>query len=302
MPTLLEILQRTTAYLAGKGIASAKLNAELLIAHVMKLRRLDIYLQFDRPLDSAQLDALRPLVARRGKREPLEYIIGSRPFVGLDLLCAPSALIPRSETEELVELLEQHFAAPPASTTSSAPARVLDLGTGTGALALALAQLWPQAEVTAVDFSEETLALARSNAERNALAERVRFVRSDWFAALAGQAGAAAASATALERFDLIVSNPPYLTQQEWEAADPEVKDYEPYHALVAAQDGLADLQKILLQAPAFLNPGGLLALETGIAQHAALAELAAQSGAYAATYSHTDSDSRPRFFLAVAK
>lgn len=300
MPTLLEILQKTTAYLKGKGIANPKLHAELLIAHALGLRRLDLYLQFDRPMTSEQLDALRPLVARRGKHEPLEYITGSRPFVDLELLCDPRALIPRSETEELVELLATRFAPgpqqpEPAAGVPPAPARILDLGTGTGALALALAQLWPQAEVTAVDFSADTLALASTNAERNGLAPRVTFLRSDWFAALAAPADAA-------PRFDLIVSNPPYLTEAEWLAADPEVRDYEPRHALVASDAGIADLRRILVEAPRFLAPGGLVALETGIAQHTELSTIASGSGAYAATESIADSDQRPRFFLARAK
>lgn len=364
MSTLLEILQKTTTYLAGKGVPNPKLHAELLLAHVLHLRRLDLYLQFDRPLTPDQLDALRPLVLRRGKREPLEYIIGNRPFADIELLCDRRALIPRSETEELVELLVKHFATRPSLEKNDAPSlptplRVLDLGTGTGALALALAKRWPQAQVTAVDASAEALALARSNAEHNDLSNRVTFVSANWFAPVAKNAAqtqshplaspqeatstkntVAATAATlpnttthqssstasqpcstaspcpqhlqkntfhtaptlAGQRFDLIVSNPPYLTQAEWQAADPEVKDYEPYGALVAANNGLADLQAILATAPQFLAPGGLLALETGIAHHEALAQLADATGAYATTESHRDSDDRPRFFLATLK
>lgn len=330
MTTLLEILQKTTAYLAGKGVTNPKLNAELLLAHVLKLRRLDLYLQFDRPLAAEQLDALRPLVQRRGKREPLEYIVGNRPFADIDLLCDRRALVPRSETEELVELLATRFSGtptqqaangretlttgpqasnsaerdttqqaanragaqttPPQANQCPAPARVLDLGTGTGALALALAKIWPQTVVTAVDASAEALALAGANARHNHLAERVTFICGNWFAPLEGG------------RFDLIVSNPPYLTEAEWHCADPEVKDYEPYGALVAPEDGLADLRQIVLAAPPFLAAGGLLALETGIGHHAALAQIATASGAYEATESHCDSDGRPRFFVARAR
>lgn len=329
MPTLLEILQKTTAYLAGKGVPNPKLNAELLLAHVLRLRRLDLYLQFDRPLHTDELDALRPLVQRRGRREPLEYIIGNRPFVDIELLCDRRALVPRSETEELVELLAKYFDAnaDTAAKTdeNSAPARpapprrVLDLGTGTGALALALAKLWPQASICAVDASAEALELARANAAHNNLSDRITFAAANWFTPLTDTAPAAVAIPAAAPAapansatlcpplssvftggaFDLIVSNPPYLTHAEWEVADPEVKDYEPYGALVATEDGLADLRAILCAAPAFLAPGGLLALETGIAHHEALAQIAAATQAYTHTESHRDSDARPRFFLA---
>lgn len=323
MPTLLEILQKTTAYLASKGVPNPKLNAELLLAHALKLRRLDLYLQFDRPLPAEQLDALRPLVQRRGKREPLEYIIGTRPFADVELLCDRRALVPRSETEELVELLAKRLPRPPLT--------VLDLGTGTGALALALAKTWPQIHVTAIDASDEALQLARANALHNDLQQNVTFSHANWFAPIGNGTGSTtagdnlpntsrnaadgnashtsdtasdriAAASLADKKFDLIVSNPPYLTEAEWLAVDPEVKDYEPYHALVAAKDGLADLLEILTAAPQFLTSGGLLALETGIAHHHALAQAAAATHAYANTESHCDSDGRPRFFLATAK
>ena len=282
MQPLLEILQKTTAYFQQKGIENARLDAELILAHVLELKRLDLYLQFERPLSAAELDAIRPLVARRAKREPLQYILGQTDFHGLVLKCDRRALIPRPETEELVELLVERLGPKP-------PATACDLGTGTGAIALALAAAFPEVTVTAVDASPDALALAAENAAANGLAGSVSFVESDWFDALGGQT------------FDLIVSNPPYLTMAEWERAAPEVKDWEPQRALAAGADGLDDLRVILQDARNRLNPGGLLALETGIAQHETLAELATEHG-YASTESVKDLSKRERFFLALER
>lgn len=251
------------------------------MGHALGLRRLDLYLQFERPLTEDQLAGLRPLVARRAKREPLQYIIGDTEFFGLTLKCDPRALIPRPETEELAELLVEHYGDQP-------PASVFDLGTGTGALALALASAWPQAAVTAVDVSPEALALAQENAEANGLSARVTFCESNWFAGIGGGA------------FDLVVSNPPYLTEEEMTTAEPEVVKFEPNGALVSGKDGLKDLKTILSAAPAHLKEGGMLAVETGIAQHAALAELARKVG-FSKTESKKDLSGRPRFFWAWA-
>jgi release factor glutamine methyltransferase len=179
----------------------------------------------------------------------------------------------------LVELVTQKLTPP--------PARVLDLGTGSGAIALALAQHWPEVGVTAMDRSEEALALARENATACALAERVTLIRSDWFAAV-----------PAGEMFGLVIANPPYLSDEETAATPPEVKDFEPHSALSAGPDGAADLERIIRGAKPFLAPGGLLACETGIAQHAPLAALAGQEG-YARVESLRDLTGRDRYLFA---
>ncbi len=278
MPTLLDIVRKTTDFLRAKGVESARLDAEVLVAHALKLRRMDLYLQFERPLNDADLDAIRPLVKRRGQREPLQHILGETDFFDLKLKTDRRGLIPRPETELLLELVTQSVSAP--------PARVLDLGTGTGAIALSLAKFWPEAVVVAVDRSADALALARENAQKLSFADRVRFVESDWFAGLAGEPS-----------FDLIVANPPYLTAAEVAAAEPEVREHDPVTALVASRDGRADLETIIRNAPPFLASGGLLALETGIDQHAALTEYAAPLG-YAAIESRRDLTDRERFLL----
>ncbi len=278
MQPLLEILRKTTDFFRAKGIDSARLDAEVLVAHALKLRRMDLYLQFERQLTDAELDVIRPLVKRRGQREPLQHILGETDFFDLKLKTDRRGLVPRPETELLLELVTQAVPA--------APARILDLGTGTGAIALALAKFWPEAAVVAVDRSAEALALARENAQKLALADRVAFVESDWFVALAGE-----------PPFQLIVSNPPYLTATEVAEAEPEVRDHDPVTALVAERDGRADLETIIRGAPAFLAPGGLLALETGIAQHASLTQFAAPFG-YSAIESKRDLTDRERFLL----
>lgn len=260
MITLLEVVQKTTDFLTGKGVESARLNAELLIGHALGLKRMQVYLQFERVLPEADLEKIRPLVKRRGQREPLQYILGETEWSGLRLKVDRRALIPRPETELLVELLVGRITQP--------PARILDLGTGSGAIALALAKRFDTATVTAVDASEDALALAAENARMLALDARVRFVRSDWYAALADESP-----------FDVIVANPPYLTAEETASAEPEVRTHEPVSALTAAEAGLADLRTIIAGAPGRLAAGGWFALETGIAQHGPLAALVESAG-----------------------
>lgn len=279
-PTVLEIIRKTSDFLLSKGVESPRLNAEVLIGQALGLKRMQLYLQFERSLSEAELERIRPLVRRRAKREPLQHIVGEVDFGGLRLKSDRRALIPRPETERLVEILIERQGGAP-------PARVLDLGTGGGAIALALARAWPAAEVVAIDRSEEALALACENAALAGLEGRVRFVRSDWFSAL-----------PAGELFEVIAANPPYLSAAETAAAETEVRDYEPASALVAADGGLADLRTILAAAPAFLAPGGLLALETGPEQHGSLLPLAAAAGLERAE-SLRDLAGRDRFILA---
>lgn len=282
MLTVLEIIKKTTDFFSAKGVDSARLNAELLIGHALGLKRMQLYLQFERPLAEAELERIRPLVRRRGLREPLQYIIGETEFYGLRLKVDRRALIPRPETEMLVSALVEPGSPP--------PARILDLGTGSGAIALALAQAFPAAEVTAVDASEEALALAKENAAATGLGGRVAFMKSNWFDALPADA-----------RFELIVANPPYLSDGEAEQAAPEVREHEPKAALVAPDGGIADLRAIIAAAPRFLAPGGRLALETGIAQHAELLRLAVAAG-LAGAESRRDLTGRDRFVFATLR
>ena len=164
MPPVLEIIKKTTEFFAAKGVESPRLNAELLVGHALGLKRMQLYIQFERLLTEAELEKIRPLVRRRAQREPIQYIIGETEWFGLKLKVDRRVLIPRPETERLAELLTQLVTTP--------PARILDLGTGSGALALGLAKHWPEAMLTAVDVSSEALALAQENAVALALNER----------------------------------------------------------------------------------------------------------------------------------
>jgi release factor glutamine methyltransferase len=279
MLTVLEVIKKTTEFLATKGIESPRLNAELLIGHALGLPRMQLYVQFERPLAEAELEKIRPLVRRRGLREPLQYITGEAHFRGLKLKADKRALIPRPETELLVE-----FAS---GACNPAPMRVLDLGTGTGAIALALAQMLPNATVTAVDRSEAALALARDNARALALEGRVSFLHSNWFEAIPHD-----------PQFDLIVVNPPYLSADETAQTAAEVREHEPADALIAGEGGLADLRIIFAAARSRLAERGLLAVETGTGHHAELLRLGCELG-YARMESRQDLTGRDRFVLA---
>jgi len=278
-PTVLEIVRKSTDFLQDKGVESPRLSAEILIGHALGLKRMQLYLQFERLLTEPELERIRPLVRRRGKREPAQYIMGEADFSGLRLKVDLRALIPRPETELFVETILARLPV--------APSRVLDLGTGSGAIALALARAWPEAAFTAADASTEALGLARENAEAGGVAPRIEFLQSDWFAGISGGA-----------RFGLIVANPPYLSGEELAEAAPEVRDFEPHQALVAAEGGIAALRAIIADAPRFLAPGGLLALETGIAHHAELLRLAGDKG-FTDVESLKDLTGRDRFVFA---
>ena len=279
MITLLEVIKKTTDFFTAKGVENPRLNAELLIGQVLGLQRMQLYLQFERPVTEPELEKIRPFVKRRSQREPLQYILGETEFFHLKLKIDRRALIPRPETEHLCELITQHLPAPPAT--------ILDLGTGSGAIALGLAAFYPNAAVTALDVSETALDLARENAGSLGLAGRMRLLCSDWFAAL--EPGV---------QFELIVANPPYLSEQETAVAMPEVRGHEPLVALASGADGLAALTRIITEAPRFLAEAGLLALETGLDQQVVLRERAATAG-FARVESLRDLSDRERYLLA---
>ena len=281
MLTVLEIIKRTTEFLATKGVASPRLNAELLLGHVIGRRRMQLYLEFERPLTAAELDRLRPLVRRRGQQEPLQYVLGEAEFRGLRLKVDRRALIPRPETELLVELVHTW------AGTQAPILRALDLGTGSGAIAAALATLWPGAAVVAAERCPEALALARENFAALGLEGRIQPVAATWF------------DGVPPGPYDAIVSNPPYLTAAEVAATAPEVREHEPRAALEAPEEGLADLRAILEAAPGYLRPGGLLALETGCDHRAALCARL-QAAGFQSVAAHQDLTGRERFILAV--
>jgi release factor glutamine methyltransferase len=279
MLALIEIIKKTTGFLDGKGVENPRLDAELLIGHALGLPRMQLYMQFERLLTEAELEKIRPVVKRRAQREPLQYILGEVEFFHVRLKVDRRALIPRPETEQLCELITQ--------LQSNPPETIMDLGTGSGALALALAAFYREASVTAIDASDEALDLARENAAALGLAGRMRFLRSDWYTAL-----------DPAERFDLIVANPPYLSHAEADATTLEVRGHEPLVALSPGPTGTEALARIVEGAPRFLRENGLLALETGIDQHATLREWAAAAG-FGRVESRRDFSGRDRHLLA---
>lgn len=281
MLTVLEIIRRTTEFLASRGVESPRLSAEHLVGHALGLNRMRLYLEFERPLTEPELVCIRPLVKRRSQREPLQHILGEVDFAGVRLKVDRRALIPRPETELLVEVVASWAVENPPV------ARIADLGTGTGAIALGLAERLPSVTVLAVDREDAALTLARENGAARSCGARVEFVRSDWFTAMPAAP------------YDIIVSNPPYLSEAELVDVAPEVRDFEPRSALVAAEDGLGDLLKIIAGAGEHLRRGGLLALETGPSQHAALIAAATAAG-YSKVEPRRDLAGRDRFILAV--
>src|ERR1700720_2329787 len=266
--SLLEVLQSTTAYFTNHKIENPRLNAEQLLAHTLRLSRMDLYLEFERNLAESELVPLRELVRRRGQGEPLQHLLGTVEFCGHTFLCDKRALVPRSETEQLVERLSSKLPAlsEPEGSPSRRPSckfRIVDIGTGSGVIALSLAAKFPEVKIAAVDISDDALALARENAERLGLSEQVQFTKSSLFENLD-------------ERFDVIVANLPYISMQDRHLLSREVL-HDPAVALFAGRRGDELVCQLIEQAPSHLKPGGLLALEIGLGQAEALAELLAK-------------------------
>lgn len=253
--TVLEVIQKSAEFLAKRGVDSPRLQAELLLAHVLKLPRMKLYLNFERALTEAEADATRELVKRRGQREPLQHIVGTTSFCGFEIAVNRQVLVPRPETELLAEFGWQFL-----STINSQPSTALDFGTGSGCIAIALAAKCPSVRVVALDVSLEALGFAQQNAQHNGVDGRVDFRHGDGLAALKAE-----------ERFDLILSNPPYIPSAEIESLQPEVRDFDPRGALDGGVDGLDFYRHLAAEAGAFLKPGGKLMLEFGDGQAGAL-------------------------------
>jgi release factor glutamine methyltransferase len=251
--TVLDVIKRSTEYLEGKGVESPRLQIELLLAHVLKVPRLKLYLDFERRLSEGDLETLRAMVKRRGEREPLQYIVGTTSFCGLEISVTPAVLIPRPETELLVEQTWKFL-----SSRGGQAAAVLDFGTGSGCIAIAIAHKFPACEVHAIDACEEALQVARTNAER--VRAKVHFNR-----------GAAIDDLTSPRTFDLVVSNPPYNPDAEVDTLQPEVRDYEPRLALGGGREGLDFYHMIASHARARLAASGRVIVELGHGQEGAV-------------------------------
>jgi release factor glutamine methyltransferase len=274
---LLEVLQSTTAYFEKHKIESPRLNAEHLIAHVLNLSRLELYLEFECKLNENELARLRELVKRRCQGEPLQHLLGTVEFCAQTFAIDKRAMVPRPETEELVELVI-------AETGNRKPEKILDVGTGSGVIGLSLAAKFPEAKVCATDISQDALALAHENAERLGLTEQVQFQESDLLECLP-------------ERFDLIVANLPYISMQDRHQLSREVL-HDPEVSLFSGDGGDELVRKLIEQTLAHLNPGGLLALEIGINQAEGLIDFLRQKN-YHDIGSKKDYSGITRFLLA---
>ena len=283
--TVIEAIQKSADFLGNKGVESPRLQTELLLAHLLKMPRMKLYLNFERVLSKAETDALRELVKRRGQREPLQHITGSTSFCGFEIAVNRHALVPRPETELLAEagwqFLQGRADLPVGQDAQQrVPTSALDFGTGTGCIAIALAAKCPLAKITATDISAEALALAKQNAAANKVAERIEFVQGEGFAALSGSAerkqlarefAETESRAGRPRSFDLIISNPPYIPSAEIATLQPEVRDYDPRAALDGGTDGLDFYRKLAVEAKPSLKPEGKIMLEFGDGQEDAV-------------------------------
>ncbi|MCP4351734.1 MAG: peptide chain release factor N(5)-glutamine methyltransferase [Desulfobacterales bacterium] len=245
--TIRKVLNWTVSYFNSRDIENPKSDAAILLAHVLNLRRIDLFIQYDKPLNSDELAAFRSLIKRRVSREPIAYIVGKKGFWTLDLLVSEDVLIPRPETECLVE------AALSVLPESSSPKRILELGTGTGAVILSLARERPGNLFFASDRSVRAIKMARGNAKNYGLDKSVSFFCGDWLSALNN-----------VRQFDIIVSNPPYIRTGDIERLQPEINKYEPYMALDGGENGLNSIEHIVRRAHAYLADHGNLLLEMG--------------------------------------
>jgi len=269
--TVLELVKTTAEYFAGRKLASPRLAAEWLLAHVLGCKRVDLYLRTEHVVDERVLEAYRGLVRAYAAGVPLQYVVGDTEFMGCTLRCDRRALIPRPETEILVDVVTKRLRA----TAAAGPARVLELGTGSGAIAIALAMLLPHVTIWTVDVSPDAVALAQDNARRNNVEARVHACVMDRFTGLAPELEGAMAC---------IVSNPPYVTTAEMETLPPVVRQHEPALALHGGADGLDFHRYLSNDGLRFLAPGGMLAIEIGAAQGEAVRALFDAAGLRDAT------------------
>lgn len=258
--TIREVLDWATRDFAARGIESPRLDAELLVAEALGLDRVGLYLDLHRPLVDRERSSIRPLVARRREREPVAYILGHRDFYGRRFSVTPDVLIPRPDTETLVDHALDCIPA-------DQPFRVLDIGTGSGAIAVTIAAERPVAVVTATDISQAALGVAASNAERLGVADRIRFEQADLL--------------SGAEQYDLVLSNPPYIARSQMESLQAEVREHEPIGALAAGEDGLDIVRALLTATETATATGAQLLVEVGAGQAVSVQDFASSNTAW---------------------
>ena len=258
--TIRDVLDWATQDFAGRGIASPRLDAELLVAKALETDRVGLYLDLNRPLVDQERSAIRPLVARRREREPVAYILGHRDFYGRRFKVTPDVLIPRPDTETLVDHALECI-------PEDAASRVLDVGTGSGAVAVTIAAERPLALVTATDISEAALKVASENAKQLEVANRIRFEHANLL--------------SGVEQYDVIVSNPPYIAQSEMAALQAEIREHEPIAALEAGEDGLDVVRALLSASEPATASGAQMLIEIGATQAVSVVAFAAEHTAW---------------------
>jgi release factor glutamine methyltransferase len=279
--TVRRLLEWTEDFLRKKGVEAARLEAQILLAHALGCKKIDLYVRHDEEPAEDKRTAFRETIKKRADGMPVAYLVGHREFYSLEFAVSPAVLVPRPETETLVmEALRR-------LKPLTAP-RVLDVGTGSGAIAIVLAKQHKAAQITALDVSPSALAVAAGNAQRHGVAERVTFVEGDLFGPVAGQT------------FDLIVSNPPYVAHAEFPSLDAGVRDYEPRSALDGGPDGLDFYRRIAAEAAGLLAPGGTVLVEIGATQEPAVRELFAAHLELGPTFK--DTAGRPRVVTAKGR
>jgi release factor glutamine methyltransferase len=305
--TIQKLLNWVTEHLTGKGIDSPRLSAELLLCHVVELKRIELYTQFDKPVAKQQLDRLHDLVKRAGQNEPIAYLVGKTEFYSLEINITPDCMIPRPETELLVERAIEFLRTRTVRNSAmgntlqkgriSNGARtgtqfVCDLCTGSGCIAVAIAKNYPDARIIATDICDAALAVAAGNVEKHQLGDQITLLCGDLFDPIMPQLD--------VNEFDLIVCNPPYVSTAEYEKLDKNVKDYEPKKALFAGVDGLDIYHRVIEKAEEFLKPDAALMLEIGYAQGPAVRQLLEQTGAFVNIKIEKDPHNNDR--IAIAK
>ncbi len=290
-PLILDLITKASGYLASKGVDTARLDAELLLGHVLKMERIELYMRFDQPLEPREVDAYRIAIAKRAGRQPVAYITGSKEFYSLKLRVNPNVLIPRPETELLVERVLEWLGQ------QELEAKIIELGTGSGAIAVAVAHSLGQVKgarprIYATDISPEALQVAKANVDDYEVGEMVEFLQGNLYDAL---------PSSLVSQVDAIVSNPPYIPTDEIKELVPEILQYEPLGALDGGVDGLAFYRRIYAEGQKFLRPGGLVAVEIGHGQGSQVVAIA-QSLGYIEPKVYRDYGDKERVVMAIWK
>ena len=262
MITVLEVIKLSTEYLQKKGVESPRANAEILLAEILKCKRLELYLAFDKPLAENEVQVYREAIRKRGLRIPLQYIVGNVEFYGLKLIVNENVLIPRPESELLVEKIIN-------DSDKSNNLKILDIGVGSGNISLSISKNLPNSKVVAIDISKSALDVANQNAEINSLQDRIEFRLFDFMND----------DLNSLGKFDLIVSNPPYVSENDYESLEPELKNYEPKIALTDNSNGISFYKRIIEVSDQILGKHGKIYFELGMGQSIQVKNLFEQNG-----------------------